>query len=378
MRFGIHFQLPCGAGQSPAARYRDTIEQAIAAEDMGFESVWPVEQHFDAAASILPAPLLLLASIAARTTTLRLGTGVLVLPLLHPVRVAEEIDTLDVLSGGRVDAGVGRGMDPGIFAGYGIDFAENAARLDEGLQILRTALSREQFSFDGAFHTIRRAAVTPRPLQRPHPPIRLAANSPETLERAGGLGLPIMVAAHVNPLPRLAEILPIYREARAMAGRPDGPDDVTVLAPVFTAESRDAVRRSVEPGLGWLRDTANGKIRQWRAAAPAGPAGDARRAQLDGFAARLTHFDFATMAESRAILDTPDGCIERLRELRDSLGAARVICWFNVGGLLPPDAVLRSMRLFSDEVIPALDDDRELITAFDGCAAAVRSSDQQH
>jgi alkanesulfonate monooxygenase SsuD/methylene tetrahydromethanopterin reductase-like flavin-dependent oxidoreductase (luciferase family) len=150
-----------------------------------------------------------------------------------------------------------------------------------------------------------------------------------------------------------------------MAGHPDGPDDVTVLAPVFTAGSRAAVRQAAEPGLGWLRDTAHSKIRQWRAAAPEGTAGDPKRAQLDGLAARLTHFDFDTMAESRGILDTPDGCVERLQELRDTLGAARVICWFNVGGLLPHDAVLRSMRLFADAVIPALDNDRGLCARFD-------------
>src|SRR6266508_4750293 len=133
MKFGVHFQLSCAPTQSPVLRYRDTIDQAVIAEALGFESVWPADQHFEAEASILPSPLLLLAAIAARTTTLRLGTAVTLLPLANPVRVAEEITTLDVLSGGRVECGVGRGMDPAHFAGLGVPHAESYPRLEEGI-----------------------------------------------------------------------------------------------------------------------------------------------------------------------------------------------------------------------------------------------------
>jgi alkanesulfonate monooxygenase SsuD/methylene tetrahydromethanopterin reductase-like flavin-dependent oxidoreductase (luciferase family) len=160
MKFGVHFQIPCGPGQVPADRYRDTIDQAVHAEALGYESIWPVEQHFSPASSIVPSPLILLAAIAARTRALRLGTGVILLPLAHPLRVAEDVAALDLLSGGRVDCGVGRGMDPARFAGYGVDQSESAARLEEGVQILRTALTgaaaasadqggREQFADAG-------------------------------------------------------------------------------------------------------------------------------------------------------------------------------------------------------------------------------------
>ena len=91
MKFGLHYQLPCRPEQSPVQRYRDTIEQAVYAETLGFESVWPVEQHFNAELSISPAPLLTLAAIAERTQNLRLGIAIILLSLSHPVRVAEEI-----------------------------------------------------------------------------------------------------------------------------------------------------------------------------------------------------------------------------------------------------------------------------------------------
>ena len=187
MKFGVHFQLPCSPAQSAVQRYRDTIDQAIAAQALGFESVWPVEQHFEAETSILPAPMLLLAAIAARTTTLRLGTAVTLLPLANPVRVAEEIATLDVLSAGRVECGVGRGMDPAHFAGLGVAPAESYPRLEEGIEIVRRALAHERFSYDGRFHHLTDVTVVPRPQQWPHPPIRLAVNSVETLELAGRL-----------------------------------------------------------------------------------------------------------------------------------------------------------------------------------------------
>ena len=120
MKFGLHFQLPCMDTQSPVQRYRDTIEQAVHAETLGFESVWPVEQHFNPGLSILPAPLLLLSAIAERTQTLRLGIAIVLLPLSHPVRVAEEVATLDVLSNGRVEFGIGRGSIPTHFSGFGV------------------------------------------------------------------------------------------------------------------------------------------------------------------------------------------------------------------------------------------------------------------
>ena len=149
--------------------------------------------------------------------------------------------------------------------------------------------------------------LAPRPVQTPHPPIRLAANSSQTLEWAGQLGLPVLVAAHVNPLPRLREMLGGYRQAREAAGHPTGPDDITVLAPVFTAPTRGQLKADTAAGFGWLDDTVRANLRRWRAAAPAGPAGDATRRRLDEMATHISAFDFDTMAQTRGILDTPEG-----------------------------------------------------------------------
>ena len=137
MKFGLHYQLPCSANQSPVQRYRDTLDQAVYAEALGFDSVWPVEQHFNANLSIMPAPLLMLAALAERTRTLRLGIAIVLLPLSHPLRVAEEIATLDVISNGRVEFGIGRGAVPNHFRAFGVPIAENRDRFVEGLEVIQ-------------------------------------------------------------------------------------------------------------------------------------------------------------------------------------------------------------------------------------------------
>jgi alkanesulfonate monooxygenase SsuD/methylene tetrahydromethanopterin reductase-like flavin-dependent oxidoreductase (luciferase family) len=209
MKFGLHYQLPCRDFQSPVQRYRDTLEQAAHAEELGFESVWPVEQHFDPELSILPSPLLLLAALAERTRNLRLGIAIVLLPLWHPLRIAEEIATLDVLSNGRVEFGVGRGSLPEHFKGFGIAQSESRERFLEALDIIRLAWTSEKVSYGGRFFQIGEVAVVPKPVQQPYPPIRVAANSPDTFEMMGQLGLPIFVASQVNPVARIREYLPI-------------------------------------------------------------------------------------------------------------------------------------------------------------------------
>jgi alkanesulfonate monooxygenase SsuD/methylene tetrahydromethanopterin reductase-like flavin-dependent oxidoreductase (luciferase family) len=343
MKFGLHYQLPCHDSQSPVQRYRDTLEQAAHAEALGFESVWPVEQHFDPELSILPAPLLLLAALSQRTRSLRLGIAIVLLPLSHPVRVAEEIATLDVLSNGRVEFGIGRGSLPEHFVGFGIAQSESRDRFVEGLEIIRQAWTSDRFSHNGRFFQIGEIAVVPKPVQQPYPPIRVAANSPDTFELMGRLGLPIFVASQVNPFPRIREYLPIYHAARAAAGQTDSSaDDVTVLIPTYVAESRALVRREVEPSLTrWLQTVAARYANR-----DAGPV--LIRERLD----RLRRMSYEQASEIMAVLDTPEGFVDRLSQLREEFQMGRLICWFNQGGLVPHLQVMRSMELFAAKIMP--------------------------
>lgn len=341
MRFGLHYLLSCGDGQDVAQRYRDTLDQAVHGEALGFESVWPVEQHFDRTASALSCPTLLLANLAARTRRIRLGTAIVQLPLSHPVRVAEELATLDLLSGGRAELGVGRGSNPLHFAGFGVPMADSRARLEEGIALVR-ALFAGPTTHRGRFFEVEDLSIVPRPLQPGGPPLRLAANSVDTATLAAELGLPILVASNVNPLPRLAEIVAAHRAA--------GGGDVTVLMPLFVDEDRDRLRAAVAPSVAHMgRVVAALPERLLARGCP-----PEERARLEPLLARMRAMTYDSVNDLSAIFDTPDRCLARLDAVRSLLAPSRIICWFNFGGLVPHDAVLRSMELFATRVMPRM------------------------
>jgi alkanesulfonate monooxygenase SsuD/methylene tetrahydromethanopterin reductase-like flavin-dependent oxidoreductase (luciferase family) len=345
MKFGLHYQLPCRSTQSSVQRYRDTIEQAVYAEALGFESVWPVEQHFNTELSILSAPLLMLAAVAERTRTLRLGIAIVLLPLSHPVRVAEEIATLDVISNGRVEFGIGRGSIPTHFTGFGVTQSESRERMLESLEIILQAWTKERFSFHGRFWSVDNLSVVPKPVQQPHPPVRFAANSIDTFELMGRMGYPIFVASQVNPFRKIREFLPLYRQARQAAGHPDhGGEDVTVLMPLYVGETRERVRQELEPSIKRFLQAvttiyASQDIR-------------AMDRRLQEVLERVRRMTYEQVCEVMAIFDTPDACVEQLKGFEQEFGMGRVICWFNPGGMVPHAQVMRSMELFAAKVMP--------------------------
>ena len=347
MKFGLHFQLPCAANQSPVRRYRDTIEQAVHAERLGFESVWPVEQHFNPDLSILPAPLLLLAAVAERTRTLRLGVAIVLLPLSHPVRIAEEIATLDVISGGRVEFGVGRGAIPAHFAGFGVPQAESRDRLLEGLDAILRAWNGDRLSHDGRYFRFEDLSVVPKPIQQPYPPIRVAANSMDSFELLGRMGYDICVATQVNPFPKLKELVPMYRQARVAAGHPSrGGEDLTLLCPLFVGESQRRIREIMEPGVNHFIQVAASLF----AGVAAKPEGGAIRLQKAAERARrLTYEKFTGLM---GVFETPAMCVRRLKLIQEEFNPGRLICWFNPGGMAPHQEVMRAMEMFAAEVMP--------------------------
>ncbi len=348
MKFGLHYQLPCYGAQSPVQRYRDTIEQSVHAEALGFESVWPVEQHFNADLSITPAPLLLLAALAERTRTLRLGIAIVLLPLSHPIRVAEEIASLDVLSNGRVEFGVGRGAIPTHFTGFGVPQTESRERFDEALEVIVKAWTNERVSHAGRFFKVDNLSVVPKPVQQPHPPIRAAANSPETFEHMGRAGYPIFVATPINPFSKLKETLPVYRQARKAGGhRDNGGEDITLVLPVFVDESRAQIRQVMEPSISHYLETVAAIYRSTIAKPGSGPSPLER-------VERFGRTTYEQACESMAIFDTPEACLERLRSVCHEFDIGRVICWFNIGGMTPHTQVMRSMELFAAKVMPHL------------------------
>ena len=216
----MHLGMIMECDYRPGGSQEDAFKQAFSlvdlAEDAGMSGVWLAERHFappkghlDSSGttnpSIASVPLVLASAIAARTERLRIGIAVAVLPLCHPVRMAEEAATVDHISQGRLDFGVGRSSFTRAYEGYGIPYGESRERFQESLDVITKAWTQERFSHEGKFFTIDDLSVLPKPYQKPHPPIRMAANSPETFASVGSQGLPLFVGLRSYSLPEVAK-----------------------------------------------------------------------------------------------------------------------------------------------------------------------------
>src|SRR5437763_8040597 len=190
MDFGI-FTEQIRRGSSQGDAFREMFALVDAAEAWGLDVFWVAEMLLNPARSVLSAPLLVASWIVARTKRLRVGTAVQLLPLNHPLRVAGEVTTLDHLSQGRFDFGIGRSGGPRAYDALGVPYEESQARFFEALEIILTAWKGEPFSYEGKFYHFSETTVTPRPHQQPHPPVRMAATTAEPMPRVARVGLPL-------------------------------------------------------------------------------------------------------------------------------------------------------------------------------------------
>jgi alkanesulfonate monooxygenase SsuD/methylene tetrahydromethanopterin reductase-like flavin-dependent oxidoreductase (luciferase family) len=350
VKFDIFYQLPEAASQTTAGRYRELIAEAAEADRLGFHTVWLAEVHFAPRFSVMPAPLMLLAAIAERTTNIRLGMAVNLMPLHHPIRLAEEVATLDVLSGGRVEFGAGRGAFPLNYRGYGVDMANSRALFADGLEILKAAWTHKRVTIDakhaaGAGGRLDGIEVVPKPIQQPHPPIRLAANSADTFTFAGANRYPIFAGGPVNPIPVLAERLRIYENALRAAGH-ERPDDWLAAAlMVFVGRDRAQVRATIEPSLRNYFDAVGEIIEPESLAA-------GHQVEFQKVRDRLRAIDYSTVDSMMGIFGDPQYCIDRIADLQGQFGFTRLVCWFETGGISGHQNVLAAMRLFAERVMP--------------------------
>ena len=194
MHVGLVMECDYRMGVTQEEAFDEAFAMADVADEFGLDGVWLAERHFAAPRrpgdpmgagipSVVSVPLVMASAIAGRTKQVRIGTGVSVLPLCHPVRLAEEAATVDQVSRGRLEFGVGRSGFPRSYDGYGIPYAESRARFAENLDIILRAWSEERFSYEGEFYQINDLCVLPKPYQQPHPPIRIAATTRDTFPR---------------------------------------------------------------------------------------------------------------------------------------------------------------------------------------------------
>jgi alkanesulfonate monooxygenase SsuD/methylene tetrahydromethanopterin reductase-like flavin-dependent oxidoreductase (luciferase family) len=333
---------------SEATAFRDALELTDAAEAWGLDGVWLGEIHFSPTRSVQSAPMALASFMAARTRRVRIGTAVTVLPLANPLRIAEEVATVDHLSEGRFDFGVGRSGSPRAYDVLNISYAESQARFEEALVILKEAWKGEPFSYDGKFYRFHNTIVAPRPVQQPHPPLRMAANSPETFRFVGRMGLPLFVGLRDLDIPELRRHLGSYREAWREAGHA-GAGDVCLRIPVYAAPTQKAALEEPHENITYFFRRHAELTRARLGRADTGPA-DRNAARLD----QVNNMSYEQILETRVAFGTAPALVERLAHLRDDLALDGLIAELNPGGLLAMDQMLRTLRILTHEVIPAL------------------------
>jgi alkanesulfonate monooxygenase SsuD/methylene tetrahydromethanopterin reductase-like flavin-dependent oxidoreductase (luciferase family) len=325
VEFGIfHEFLSAGAGSQTAA-FAQSFAQIEAAERWGLHIVWLAEIHMNPTRSLLSAPLTVASAIAARTSRIRIGTAVQILPLGHPLRLAEETATIDQISGGRLVFGVGRSAFPRAYDAYGISYQESQDRFAESLEIIKQAWTSEVCSHRGQYWSFENFTLVPRPLQVPHPPIRIAASQPETYGAIGALGYPLFSALRASPMDALAANVRAYREAWRAAGHP-GQGEAYLQVPVYVAAT--AARAMEEAREGLMR------FATYRADLLRGP---------------LT---YEAVLQQKGIVGTPDMVAARIAELQETAGLDGISAEINVGSLLSHAQVMESLRLYCLEVMP--------------------------
>jgi alkanesulfonate monooxygenase SsuD/methylene tetrahydromethanopterin reductase-like flavin-dependent oxidoreductase (luciferase family) len=343
MKFGLFFQAPEADGQTHAQRYTEMFDLIALAEELGFDVAWLAELHFGGAFSLLANPLMMVPVIAERTKRIRIGTAVTLLPLQHPLNTAEQAATADVLSGGRLEFGVGRGSIPSQFHGFKIDVAENRARFDECLEIIRLAWTRDRFSYRGSFYDVEELAVVPRPVQKPHPPIRVAVHSAESFAHIGDKGLPIYSGTTTTPLPQLREYMTLYRERFKAAGHSWQPDQMALMLPVYIGD-REAMRPGVLKYYKNLRTIFSQVPDSYGEHLP----------RLKMIEENVANLPFEKFCRDQGVFGDEAEVIDRLQAARDDFGLSQIIGWFDQGNMLPRAEVERTMRRFAERVMPKL------------------------
>jgi alkanesulfonate monooxygenase SsuD/methylene tetrahydromethanopterin reductase-like flavin-dependent oxidoreductase (luciferase family) len=347
MDFGLFFLMQRDDEWDEQAVYDSAMEQMLAAEPLGYHSVWIAEHHFNDY-GLCPAPPVLASFVAARTTSLRLGMGVSLLPLHHPIDLAEQLAVLDVVSGGRLDVGVGRGGTLQDYRTFQSERADSRGRVEEGVALIRQCWTGRPFDFQGRFHSAERLHVRPRPTQRPHPPLFIAANSEDSVLSAARLGFPTLTSFFV-PLDEVQRRQRLYRDAALAAGRSAAEVEALerrswIMRVVHVAPDHDEALRVTEPAfMGYQR-----KMAVLRTDGTGGGVPDS----FDRSLLRLRPFA-EYLDAGWAHFGTPDEVRAGLQAQLDATGYQRVMLVMALPGL-DTGLALRSMRLFAEHVAPAL------------------------
>lgn len=326
MKFSVSLFQSRTAGQSDRTIYCEAIEQIQLAETLGFHAAWFNEQHFNDF-GVCPDPLTFAGYLAGVTRTIRLGTAVVVLSLHNPVVVAERAALVDQLSGGRLDLGIGKGPAKLKYSVFGMEFEESEARFYEAHDLIKTAWSKQDFSYHGRFFNADDIHIIPQPFQIPHPPLWVASfGSPSSISFAARNGYPVLSTFGGDNLKKNMEA---YRSQYIGTGTPI----MAVGRAIHLHQDRARAQREMEGPARWYIDNNPG-----------------RRAPILSYELALNDF-----YNNLGIIGSVDECIASIQLLKTEYGVDHLICIFGLGGLAH-EKIIAAMRLFAERVMPEFAD----------------------
>ena len=342
MEFGLFSLFDFFRDRQDEVRYfQDTLELSILAEELGFDSVWFGEEHFYSF-GICPSPQIFLTAVARETSRIRLGTAISLLPFENPLRKAEDFAMLDILSNGRLDFGVGRGIIAKHFEGFRVPLRESRARYEESLEIIRRAWTEDPFEYQGEFWQVPSLSLAPKPVQQPHPPIYRGTISRESFEGAGIVGDNAFIVPWLTgPHPSVRKRVQRYRTLLAENGH--GPRRTTCIFFLFVDPDHNVALREGQAVTRAYTDLFTNMIpaellTKMHTADPVRQFIDFARSMPD-------------QIEERAVVGTPAECRRRLHELNDEFTLDQVAFYFHAGARDPKRARY-GLELFANEVMP--------------------------
>jgi alkanesulfonate monooxygenase SsuD/methylene tetrahydromethanopterin reductase-like flavin-dependent oxidoreductase (luciferase family) len=337
MKFGAHI-LPTYAPEldGPVPAYYDRLfEQIVEFERLGFHQAWVTEHHFGGYGGILPHPATFIAAAAGKTSRIRLGVAVAVLPLHDPLELAESYAMADIVSGGRLDFGIGKGSEPVEYRKFGASSDDITLRFNESTEIIRQAWSDEPVNFHGRIFNYENVNVLPKPVQRPHPRIWVGATRNEdTFREAGARGYDLMTVPFVHPsTDALRGLVKLYRDALSRSDHDFVGREVLGKFHIYVSDSYERGVREAAPYMKNYSDIHHSV--------------DPGR--------RLTSRDIGSdMARGFIIVGDPERCSDTIQRWHEEAGITTFSGTFHFGGM-PQEMALKSMRLFAERVMPALE-----------------------
>ncbi len=332
MKLGLQLANEYLSRQHTKSRVEALLEQVAVARDYGFDGIF-AGQHFLSAPLQMIQPIPLLARLSAEAGDMRLGTGILLVPLFHPVDMAEQIATLDTICNGRFIFGVGLGYEEEEFQAFDIPRRDRVGRFEESLEIIKLLWTEDSVTFEGDYFTLRNVVPTARPMQKPYPPIWIAANNHPAVRRAARMG----DAWYANPhavFSTLEEQMGIYKQAISESGAPI-PEYVPILKPTYIAETTEAAFGECRPFLEQRYQiyTNQGQDEEL-------PHGD--------------RFDkpFEELATDRLIIGDPALCVEELKRY-EAAGFNYVVMEIQWGAM-DNSLAMKCLHLLGSEVLPKI------------------------